>query len=64
MLKGKESFVYTLAGVVIVVAYALTEVYERTVSFAFPVFNVSLVVLSVSLTALSVTWIRSKNIRK
>jgi diphthamide synthase (EF-2-diphthine--ammonia ligase) len=66
MLRRKESYVYILAGVVIVVcvvlgvAYALTEVYERTVSFMFPVFNVSLGALVASFIGLSVMWIRDK----
>jgi len=70
MLRRKESYVYILAGVVIVVcvvldiAYALTEVYERTASFTFPVFNVSLGALVASFIALSVMWIRLKKIRK
>jgi len=70
MLRRKESYVYILAGLVMVVcvvlgvAYALREVYERTVSFTFPVFNVSLGALVASFIALSVMWIRLKKIRK
>jgi hypothetical protein len=57
MLRRKESYVYILAGVVIAVCvvlgvpYALTEVYERRVSFTFPVFNVLLEALVASFMA-------------
>ena len=57
---------YILAGRVIVVcvvlgiAYALTEAYERTVSLPFPLFNVSLGALVASFIALCVK-IRDKH---
>jgi hypothetical protein len=70
MLRRKERYVYILAGMAIVVcvvpgiAYALTEVYERTVSVPFPVFKVSLGAWVASYIPLCVMWIRDKNIQK
>jgi len=69
MLRRKESYVYILAGLVMVVcvvlgvACVIRKVYERTVSFTFPVLNVSLEALVTSFIALSVMWIRDKKIR-